>query len=172
MIRPQIEMPQDSTPIHNSSLDNYAYQVGPQIFFVPVTESNVIRTPVTFPESHSAWYSFADHSQTFQGGHTYEIDVPLDQPAAFGACGQILPLHVSTSILGNGDAESKDAYTFLVHTPDMSGLKVSQEVRRARAEGFDVTYQGAEQADGRKSLTFAVSAVEENVIFLIKNSAL
>lgn len=49
------------------------------------------------------------------------IDVPLNDTAAFSKQGSILPLHVSTSLLNNGNSNSSNSYTFLIHTPKVSG---------------------------------------------------
>ena len=85
--------------------------------------------------------------------------------------GQILPLHVSTSTLNNGDADSSDAYTFFVHTPDLSGRKISQEVRRSKVHGFEIAYS-AQRVSDDTSMTFTVTAAEENIIVLIRTTEL
>jgi len=66
--------------------------------------------------------------------------VPLSTAAAFAKQGTILPLHVSTALLHNGDANSSDSYTFVIHTPDLSGRVVREQVRRSKAHGFEISY--------------------------------
>jgi alpha-glucosidase (family GH31 glycosyl hydrolase) len=70
--------------------------------FTPVTEANTFVQNVTFP-SGSNWYSFFNPNLTYQGGNTYSVEVPLTSAAAFAKQSSILPLHVSTGMLHNGD---------------------------------------------------------------------
>ena len=95
------------------------------------------------------------------------VDVPVTSAAAFARQGSILPLHVSTPLLHNGDADSADSYTFVIHSPDLSGNTVEQEVRRPKGHGFTISYQ-AVQSDMGLILVFNVTAVDENIIILIR----
>jgi alpha-glucosidase (family GH31 glycosyl hydrolase) len=122
-----------------NNFTTYAYLLGPNVLVSPIVEAGIFFQNVTFPQG-SDWYSIFDPSKTFKGGDTVEVEVPLSTAAAFAKQGTILPLHVSTALLHNGDSNSSDSYTFVIHTPDLSGRVVREQVRRSKAHGFEISY--------------------------------
>jgi alpha-glucosidase (family GH31 glycosyl hydrolase) len=123
-ISPQAAFPGNYNPIQSTDFSTYAFSLGSSIFFSPVVDSGVQSMNVTLPEGAN-WYDYFNPYQSFVGGQTYEIATPIETAPVFGKEGAIIPLHVSNALLGHGDSESSDSYTFVVTKPDLSGKVIA-----------------------------------------------
>ena len=172
IMRPIMPMPAD--PFGIIQPDDYTtfdYMLGPDYFVSPVYKANATNATFTLPPNPAGWFSVFDRTATFPGNRTTVVQAPLGTIPAFGRRGALLPLHVSTPLLGNGDEASAGALTLLVHGPRCDGSAVSAELRAFDGPSALASYVCRPGADGSgATMDVQVSPLGRDVIVIVRDA--
>lgn len=183
IMRPVLPVPDDPLGgIAVNNLTDYDYLLGKDYYISPVLEAGATSQAVSFPPSTAGWFSVFNRTATYPGSLNTTVPAPLGQIPAFGRRGALIPLHVSTPLLGNGDEASSGAVTLLVHGPVCSeaGTTVTTELRVPQGSSDDDSTPSAsvaaltckKAAGGRASVSLEVTPLGRDVVLLLRGVSL
>ena len=102
-------------PIHLGQPSSWDYMLWKDIFVAPIVENSTSRS-VLFPPGNN-WVYFFNKSRVYEGGSNVSLEFPFAEFPAFIKAGSLIPLNVSTDLLGHGDARSLEYLTLLITRP-------------------------------------------------------
>ena len=104
--------------LKNVSLEEESHQLGNFIFTKAITSLSNHEVMFHLP-SNGIWYDFWT-GEAFTAGSKITHRYPLHEFPLFIKKGAIIPMNIQSDIIGIGDSELKDRYTFLVYPNGLS----------------------------------------------------
>jgi len=181
-----------------NTINDYSYRLGDEYFVVPVVHENTSSVRTYFPGAdellasptlHPAgrpllrnpaaavWVSLHDPTLQVPGGQNATVNCSgVGSIPTFMRANALVPLQVSTPLLGNGDAHSASAITWLAHvqlSPAalQAGVLLAGRLATWKAAGADATLALETQGDGSITARFTVTAFnrpDKDTILLLR----
>ena len=166
--------------LQGNTIHDYAFMLGPDYFVVPVVHAGARTVTASFPGpaqvaalatlpagedvSDVAWVSLWDPTLVVAGGTNATLNTSyIGNVPVFRRANALTPLHVSTPLLGHGDAASASALTLTAHllpTPALqAGFTTRTVVKTWKARGTQAELKvSPPDAAGRVNATLLLSA--------------
>lgn len=179
-------------------INDYSFRLGDEYFVVPVVHENTSAVRTYFPGAqdmlasptlhpaarpllrdagNAVWVSLHDPTLQVAGGRNATVNCSgVGSIPTFVRANALVPLHVSTPLLGNGDSASASAITWFSHvrvSPAAlrAGVLFAGRLATWKAPGTDAHLALETQADGSITAHFTVSAFnrpDKDTILLLR----